>query len=46
MGADIVVMVHPDRQYSPNLIVPMAGIIAFGEHDVVMGSRILGNGVL
>jgi glycosyltransferase involved in cell wall biosynthesis len=45
-GADIVVMVHPDYQYSPHLIVPMAGMIAFGEYDVVMGSRILGTGAL
>jgi glycosyltransferase involved in cell wall biosynthesis len=45
-SADIVVMVHPDYQYSPHLIVPMAGMIAFGEYDVVMGSRILGKGVL
>lgn len=44
--ADIVVMVHPDYQYSPNLIVPMAGMIAYGEYDVVMGSRILGNGAV
>jgi glycosyltransferase involved in cell wall biosynthesis len=44
--ADIVVMVHPDYQYSPKLIVPMAGMIAFGEYDAVMGSRILGKGVL
>lgn len=44
--ADIVVMVHPDYQYSPNLIVPMAGMIAYGEYDVVMGSRILGKGAL
>jgi glycosyltransferase involved in cell wall biosynthesis len=44
--ADIVVMVHPDYQYSPNLIVPMAGMIAFGEYDTVMGSRILGKGSL
>ncbi len=44
--ADIVVMVHPDYQYSPNLIVPMAGMIAFGEYDAVMGSRILGKGSL
>jgi glycosyltransferase involved in cell wall biosynthesis len=44
--ADIVVMVHPDYQYSPNLIVSMAGMIAFGEYDAVMGSRILGKGVL
>lgn len=45
-GADIVVMVHPDYQYSPNLIVPMAGMIAFGEYDAVIGSRILGKGAL
>ena len=45
-GADIVVMVHPDYQYSPKLIVPMAGMIAYGEYDVVMGSRILGNGAI
>jgi len=41
-GADIVIMVHPDYQYSPKLIVPMAGMIAYGEYDVVLGSRILG----
>jgi len=45
-GADIVVMVSPDVQYWPNLIVPMAGMIAFGEYDTVLGSRILGNGAL
>ena len=45
-GADIVIMVHPDYQYSPNLIVPMAGMIAYGEYDVVIGSRILGKGAL
>jgi glycosyltransferase involved in cell wall biosynthesis len=45
-GADIVVMVHPDYQYSPKLIVPMVGMIAFGEYDVVLGSRILGKGAL
>lgn len=45
-GADIIVMVHPDYQYSPHLIVSMAGMIAFGEYDVVMGSRILGKGAL
>jgi glycosyltransferase involved in cell wall biosynthesis len=45
-GADIIVMVHPDYQYSPRLIVPMAGMIAFGEYDVVLGSRILGKGAL
>ena len=45
-GADVVVMVHPDYQYSPKLIVPMAGMIASGEYDVVIASRILGNGAL
>lgn len=46
LGADIVVMVHPDYQYSPNLIVPMTGMIAYGEYDAVIGSRILGKGAL
>jgi glycosyltransferase involved in cell wall biosynthesis len=41
-GADIVIMVHPDYQYSPNLIVPLAGMIAYGEYDIALGSRILG----
>lgn len=45
-GADIVVMVHSDYQYSPSLIVPMAGMIAYGDYDVVIGSRILGVGAL
>lgn len=45
-GADIVVMVHPDYQYSPKLVMPLAGMIAFGEYDAVIASRILGNGAL
>ena len=45
-NADIVVMLHPDYQYSPNLIVPMASMIAYGEYDAVIGSRILGKGAL
>lgn len=45
-GADIVVMVHPDYQYSPKLVTPLAGMIAFGEYDAVIASRILGNGAL
>lgn len=45
-GADIVVMVHPDYQYSPKLVLPLAGMIAFGEYDAVIASRILGNGAL
>ncbi|MCU0691574.1 MAG: glycosyltransferase family 2 protein, partial [Polyangiaceae bacterium] len=45
-GADIVVMVHPDYQYSPRLIGAMAGMISSGHYDVVLGSRILGKGAL
>jgi glycosyltransferase involved in cell wall biosynthesis len=45
-GAEIVVMLHPDYQYSPKLIVSVAGMIAYGEYDVVLGSRILGVGAL
>ena len=45
-GADIVVMVHPDYQYSPRLITPMAAMIASGEYDIVLGSRILGGGTI
>jgi len=40
--ADIVVMVHPDYQYTPKLITAMASMIAFGVYDVVLGSRIIG----
>ena len=43
LGADVVVMLHPDYQYSPKLITPMAGLITCGMFDVVLGSRILGN---
>ena len=45
-GADIVVMLHPDYQYSPKLITAMAAMVASGEFDVVLGSRILGGGAL
>lgn len=45
-GADIVVMVHPDYQYTPKLITPMAAMVAFGVYDSVLGSRILGGGAL
>ena len=41
-GADIVVMVHPDYQYTPKLIIAMASMIAYGVYDAVIGSRILG----
>jgi glycosyltransferase involved in cell wall biosynthesis len=45
-GADIVVMVHPDYQYTPRLVTAMASMIAFDVYDVVLGSRILGGGAL
>jgi glycosyltransferase involved in cell wall biosynthesis len=45
-GADIVVMVHPDYQYTPALVSAMAGMVASGVYDVVLGSRILGGGAL
>jgi glycosyltransferase involved in cell wall biosynthesis len=45
-GADIVVMLHPDYQYSPKLIAAMASMIAYGQFDVALGSRILGNGAM
>jgi glycosyltransferase involved in cell wall biosynthesis len=45
-GADIVVMVHPDYQYTPALVSAMASMIASGVYDVVLGSRILGGGAL
>ncbi|MCE9604842.1 MAG: glycosyltransferase family 2 protein [Planctomycetia bacterium] len=46
LGADIVVMLHPDYQYTPRLITAMSSLIAHGEFDVVLGSRILGTGAL
>jgi glycosyltransferase involved in cell wall biosynthesis len=45
-GADVVVMLHPDYQYDPRLITPMAGMVASGVYDLVLGSRILGNSAL
>ena len=45
-GADIIVMLHPDYQYSPKLISALASMIAYGEYDVSLGSRILGVGAL
>lgn len=46
LGADIVIMLHPDYQYTPRLIESMAYIIANGVYPVVFGSRILGGGAL
>ena len=46
LQADIVIMLHPDYQYTPLLIPSMAYLIANGVYDVVLGSRILGRGAL
>lgn len=45
-GADIVVMLHPDYQYTPKLIPAIVSMIAFGEYDAVLASRMLGNSAL
>ncbi len=44
LGADILVMVHADYQYSPELVTSMAGMLAYDVYDVALGSRILGVG--
>jgi len=46
LGSDIVIMLHPDYQYTPRLIKPMCAIIASGLYQVVLGSRILGKGAV
>ena len=46
IGADIIIMVHPDYQYTPLLISSIAFMIANGLYDVVLASRILGKGAL
>jgi glycosyltransferase involved in cell wall biosynthesis len=45
-GADVVVMTHPDYQYSPLLVTAMASMVAYGVYDLALGSRILGGGAL
>src|SRR5260370_36844834 len=45
-GADIMVMVHPDYQYTPSLVSAMAGMVASGVYDMGLGSRILGGGAV
>ncbi|MGA8154230.1 MAG: glycosyltransferase family 2 protein [Terriglobales bacterium] len=45
-GADVIIMVHPDYQYTPLLVTAMASMIAYGVYDVVLGSRILGGQAL
>src|SRR5712692_9601942 len=45
-GADVVIMVHPDYQYTPLLVTAMASIVAYDVYDVVLGSRIIGGTAL
>jgi glycosyltransferase involved in cell wall biosynthesis len=45
-GADVVVMLHPDYQYSPLLVTAMASMVAYGVYDLALGSRILVGGAL
>ena len=45
-GADIVIMLHPDYQYTPKLVPAMASMMAFDEYDCVIASRMLGNSAL
>jgi glycosyltransferase involved in cell wall biosynthesis len=45
-GADVVVMLHPDYQYTPKLVVAMGSLVAAGQYDTVLGSRILSDGAL
>ena len=46
LGADIIIMLHPDYQYTPKLIPALAYMVASGIYDVVLASRILGKGAL
>jgi glycosyltransferase involved in cell wall biosynthesis len=46
LNADIIIMLHPDYQYTPKLIPAMSHLIASGLYNVVLGSRILGKGAL
>jgi hypothetical protein len=46
LGADVVIMLHPDYQYTPKLIGAMASLVAIGQYDFVMGSRIISGGAL
>jgi glycosyltransferase involved in cell wall biosynthesis len=45
-GADVIIMVHPDYQYTPLLVTAMASMVAYGIYDVVLGSRIIGGQAL
>jgi len=45
-GADVIIMLHPDYQYTPLLVTAMASMVAYQVYDVVLGSRILGGQAL
>src|SRR5215510_2043135 len=45
-GAEVVIMVHPDYQYTPLLVTAMASMVAYGVYDLVLGSRIIGGQAL
>ena len=45
-GADVVIMLHPDYQYTPLLLTAMSSMVAYGVYDVVLGSRIIGGQAL
>jgi glycosyltransferase involved in cell wall biosynthesis len=45
-GADVIIMLHPDYQYTPLLVTAMASMVAYGIYDVVLGSRIIGGEAL
>ncbi len=46
LGADVVVMLHPDYQYTPRLLTSMASLVAVGQYDLVLASRVLSEGAL
>jgi glycosyltransferase involved in cell wall biosynthesis len=46
LGADVVVMLHPDYQYTPKLVVALASMVAYGQYDIALGSRLLLGGAL
>lgn len=46
LGADIIIMLHPDYQYNPKLIYAMTSLIGVGQYDIILASRILGDGAL
>jgi len=45
-GAEVVIMLHPDYQYTPKLLVALASLVAIGQYDLVLGSRVLSEGAL